>query len=1655
MKRIFSLFFSSLLFSSLYAATYTVTVLTDNGGVNPLPGAGTGTLRQAIVDANANVGADIIDFNVGGVGGPFTIALQAALPDLTDNSGVTIDGWTNAGNNGTPNTVPVFSTTAANPMVGGTGGAVYKIILSNSTGVIPTGLRLTSNNNIIQGLVLQDFGDGTVSANDIAITITGNSNQILGCIIGLDYTGTTRGTRTNIGISISGNTNIIGNGTAAGANLISGMNTNGTGVYLRSTSSTNSIKGNMIGLQADGATNVVSDDQDNGIYIINTSTNNTIGGTASGDGNVISSNTSRGIYITSSAVVGSTIIGNIIGPQATGANVVTSNNQALGIRLEGTQNNIIGGNTAGARNIISANGEGIGVTGVSSGNIIKGNYIGLDITGTTFISGSSQTTGIFNFGSGAITIGGTGANEGNVISGNTGNGIYISSGTSSIVGNIIGLQANGLSNVASNAQTNGIYFYESGNATIGGNTVAARNIISGNLSAGIYLFGAGTNTIKGNYIGLGSDGSSFVVGSSQDYGIFFTNSPGSCINNTIGGTSSGEGNVISGNTVSGIHFNSSDVATIIGNIIGLQANGTGFVSSNQQQYGIYMLGSPGFPFGNPCSNITIGGSTAASRNIISGNQSYGITLGGALSTGIVIKGNYIGLDSTGTTFVTGSSQDYGIDIGGATVIIGGTISGEGNVISGNIETGIVSSSTSANSILGNIIGPQKDGATYVAGAGYTGANTQNYGIRLIGSRNNTIGGNTPGARNIISANEDYGIHLSGAACSTNVVKGNYIGLDINGTTFIASSSQDYGVYITSSASSNVIGGTAAGEGNVISGNVNGATLISAGIYINSTAAAGNTVIGNIIGPQADGATLLAGAGYTGNSTQDIGVRINSSPNNTIGGNTSAHRNIISANNTYGVYITGASSTGNSIKGNYIGLDITGTSFIVGSSQDYGVYIISSATSNTIGGTAAGEGNVISGNSNTGVYFWAPGNSVFGNIIGLQANGSSFLVSSTQTYGIYVNGANNIIGGATSGHRNIISGNDLTGVYLVNIGSTGNTIKGNYIGLDITGTTFISGSSQDNGVYFATITGTTIGGIAAGEGNVISGNTNSGISITSTTGNSNSIYGNIIGLQANGTSFLTSSAQTYGVYIYQSSNNTIGGNTSAHRNVISGNATYGVYITAITATGNSVKGNYIGLDINGTSFITDSNQDYGVYLTSQTSNNTIGGSGVGEGNVISGNSNTGVYTNSTAVAGNFVLGNIIGPQENGTSYLASNTQAFGVNVTNSPNNIIGNTTGRNIISGNETYGVYITALSATGNSIKGNYIGPSSALGDLGKNVSSFALLGVSSQDYGVYITSSATNNIVGGTAAGEGNTIAYNTANGVYLTGAGTTGNLISGNLIYYNTGNPILLVSSANGAKAAPVLDNNLGVISGTAAAGDIIEVFHNSDGDCNNATHYAGTTTADGSGVWSLVAAIPASDYILATARSATNNTSECSICRLLPIDLTFFEAECSGKNIEIHWETATELNNDYFTILRSNDARNFEEIARIKGAGNSNQPVHYTYIDEQISSGPKYYRLKQTDYDGIEDYFDIQYAECVDFFESLIKVYPNPNNGNFTIEGLLEKEEISIHNSIGQIVYRTNSEVAQKNNIILGKVPSGIYIIEIRSPKRFFSRKLLIGN
>jgi len=263
---------------------------------------------------------------------------------------------------------------------------------------------------------------------------------------------------------------------------------------------------------------------------------------------------------------GHTVQGNLIGTNPGGT--IDLGNTFAGVDIVNSSNNLVGGTTPAARNLISGNGAGVEVTNLlSSANAIRGNYIGTDRAGTSALANAS---GGVRINSGTNTfVGGTAAGAGNVISGNGGGGVLenaANTGGTLIQGNLIGPNRNGTLGLANNGP--GVSL--GSNSLVGGGPASARNTISGNSDYGVIVFG-NNNAIRGNYVGVQTDGQTPLGNATS--GVAFSNNASF---NTLGGTNPGEGNVIAFNSEDGVLVGDG-VGTSVGNRINgnsITTNGT-------------------------------------------------------------------------------------------------------------------------------------------------------------------------------------------------------------------------------------------------------------------------------------------------------------------------------------------------------------------------------------------------------------------------------------------------------------------------------------------------------------------------------------------------------------------------------------------------------------------------------------------------------------------------------------------------------------------------------------------------------------------------------------------------------------------------------------------------------------------------------------------------------------------------------------------------------------------------------------------------------------------------------------------------------------------------------------------------------------------------
>ena len=1123
--------------------------------------AGAGTLRQAILDANANAGPDSIEFDIAG-GGVNTITLAAALPDITDT--VIIDATTEPDFAGTP------------------------VVELNGNGVTGDGLSFVagSNGSQVRGLVVNRFdGHGifVFSADDLLIT---------GNYIGTNAAGTGALGNTGHGIRIANAANtVIGGTTAAERNIISGNAQQGIDVS-GALATNNTILGNYIGVDSSGNADLGNDGH--GVRNWLDATGNTIGGAAAGAGNVISGNAFAGIALGELTDAGGNLVeGNIIGLNDDGDTAIPNSTGAGsgGIAIASSNNTIRG-------NVISGNqAQGIlfsSLNDLANDNLIVGNFIGTDASGLVAVGASGR--GIFlQQGAHDNVIGGTTAADRNVISGNS-DGIFVNSATVSgtvIQGNYVGLGADGATDIGNLFQ--GIYVADS-SATIGGDAPGAGNVISANGGDGVRIEGAGNGLpegivswwradgdatdfagsndgtlVNGTTFAAGQNGQAFSFDGVDDYVQLPLDS---AITSLTTGTLDFWVQIpdLAANTVrlfgfgqSGVAFPNADqwavdyrfngnieVSAFTGGVrhtsaytppntiadndfhhVAVVADGVGPIE-------IYVDGvnQPlGEIDGQPTTFTAdrfLGHAVAADTMLIGALQrdqlfaegsklidELGIydraltsteianlfAAGGAAKGGSVVQGNIIGLDAGGTVDL-GNAGD-GIEIANSPLnLVGGPEA---------YLTSVLDDSPLIYYRLGETTGASSAANLGSLGAAATGTYQGNVGLGTPGA----VEGGWDTAASFGSTNTDYVITNPVNFPTTALTVEFWMNSSTPGTVSAPFS------YATSDGENEFLISHFNGQFNLFV-NDNTGSIGPTGIATGVTAYDGewhHIVVAwqssdGALSLYKDGALEFSGTLQTGNPLSSGGSLVLAQEQDAVGGGLDPaqrfigaldevavygtvltdddvaahyassqlrHTNIISGNGIDGVQIINSASVGNTIQGNIIGLDITGT-VDLGNSRN-GVLINSSF--NIVGGTNSAARNIISGNQSFGVALdsgAARNNQVLGNYIGTDESGN--LNRGNSSAGVFINGgSDNVIGAPNAG--NVISGNGNRGVVVAQSGARGNVVQSNIIGLDAAGS-----APLGNAVYGVHLqnASATIGGDGPGEGNVISANFNDGIHI---------------------------------------------------------------------------------------------------------------------------------------------------------------------------------------------------------------------------------------------------------------------------------------------------------------------------------------------------------------------------------------------------------------------------------------------------------------------------------------------------------------------------------------------------------------------------------
>jgi parallel beta-helix repeat protein len=470
---------------------------------------------------------------------------------------------------------------------------------------------------------------------------------------------------------------------------------------------------------------------------------------------------------------------------------------------------------------------------------------------------------------------------------------------------------------------------EDGNGLIiNGYECEVNGLAVGGFSSYGFNIGGNRNTIRGNYIGVHPYDLQALP---NFYGIYCRGDE-----NTFGGYSSANRNIISGNQNDGLSISNGSRNRVIGNFIGMDPSGTAALMNGTGIRVTY----------NSRQNI-IGGSDPAARNIISGNGSIGVQFSDEQTDENVLTGNYIGTDTSGTVAIENSWRGVYISNGAKRNIIGGPQRSDGNLISGNNWDGIriAGADTDSNLIQNNLIGTDCQGTSGLRNAGN--------GIELSsGPMHTRI------LENVISGNGQAGLFLRGAGTDSNQVTDNFIGLDITGLQPLPN---ETGIIISDKAKANRI------RTNIISGNKGD------GIIIVDDSTWANQLSANWIGLDVTGQDTLPNGSR--------GILVSAGADRTlIGGESAEMGNIIAANHLWGIYIGEYTTDAVQITHNRIGTDITGTKAY--GNGNHGISV--NGREHQI------EHNLISGNRRSGVTLRdsTGGIKIQYNLIGVQSDSIS-------------------------------------------------------------------------------------------------------------------------------------------------------------------------------------------------------------------------------------------------------------------------------------------------------------------------------------------------------------------------------------------------------------------------------------------------------------------------------------------------------------------------------------------------------------------------------------------------------------------------------------------------------------------------------------------
>lgn len=293
-------------------------------------------------------------------------------------------------------------------------------------------------------------------------------------------------------------------------------------------------------------------------------------------------------------------------------------------------------------------------------------------------------------------------------------------------------------------------------------------------------------------------------------------------------------------------------------------------------------------------------------------------------------------------------------------------------------------------------------------------------------------------------------------------------------------------------------------------------------------------------------------------------------------------------------------------------------------------------------------------------------------------------------------------------------------------------------------------------------------------------------------------------------------------------------------------------------------------------------------------------------------------------------------------------------------------------------------------------------------------------------------------------------APGVYCLGGAST---LEGNLTLDAEGDgDAIFIFKIGGAFSTSVLTNII-LINGASPCNIYWQV--NGQFTLGDFSQFYGTVINDGAIILLNNSIIEGRVLSVAGAISLTSNQVN-NVCSIpLPVKMVTFSAECKNKEVHLTWLTANEVNNQYFSVEKSSNAKEWQEIGNVEGNGNSSKLSDYQFIDYGSQINTSFYRLKQFDYDGVHSYSDIINIRNCGNSISGVDVFPNPTRGKLTIEFNNDEDKFissSLYNPFGKLIFHS---INQESIIdISGKI-NGIYFLQLHMQSGIFIKKITVTD